>query len=187
MKETCEAILAGTATLDTTILLLRRFDITDCADVLAFGSDEEALRHIEWDGVKDLTEAAASILGYYQRRPGVFAIALKDSGICIGCIELRLVSEHEKANFGYILNRQYWGKGYMTDALGAMVGFCFERLGLNRVELTHYVGNEGSGRVMAKCGLKKEGLAYEEVKIKGVFRDVVHYGLTRQEWLQVKK
>ena len=50
------------------------------------------------------------------------------------------------------------------------------------METFHYVGNEGSGKVMEKCGLRKEGYAVQEVKIKGVFRDVVHYGITKDEW-----
>ena len=187
MREDCEATLASTDTIETPRLLLRRFDIIDCADVLDFGSDKEALRHVEWSGVRDLTEAAQAILGYYQQCPGAFAIMLKDSQKCIGCIELRLIKKHEKATFGYILNRQHWNKGYMTETLLAMLTFCFKKLQLNRVEVEHYVGNEASGQVMTKCGLKKEGLAREEVKIKDVFRDVVHYGLTRWEWLGEKK
>ena len=69
----------------------------------------------------------------------------------------------------------------MTEALSAVLKLCFEKLKLNRVESTHYVGNEGSGKVMAKCGMKLEGVGKQEEKIKGVFRDVVHYGITFDE------
>ncbi len=178
-----ENILAATQTIDATRIVLRRFEIIDCADVFEYGGDEETLRYLEWDGVADLTEAAEAILGYYQQRPGVFAIALQETQKCIGCIELRLSPQHEKTSFGYVLSRQYWNRGYMTEALGAVIAFSFEKLGLNKVESTHYTGNEKSGRVMTKCGMTREGLLREEVKIKGTFRDVVHYGITRREWL----
>jgi len=55
---------------------------------------------------------------------------------------------------------------------------------LNRVEATHYVGNEGSGRVMQKCGMTYEGTGIKEVKIKGVFQDVVHYAILRKQWIR---
>lgn len=46
----------------------------------------------------------------------------------------------------------------MTEALSAVLELCFEKLALNRVELTRYAGNEGSGRVMEKCGMIKAGI-----------------------------
>lgn len=70
----------------------------------------------------------------------------------------------------------------MTEALLTILSFCFENLELNRVEATHYVGNEGSGKVMEKCGMKQEGIGMKEVKIKGVFHDVVHYGIIKENW-----
>ena len=65
----------------------------------------------------------------------------------------------------------------MTEALSAVLNLCFEKLELNRVESTHYVGNEGSGRVMQKCGMKFEGMSPQKEKVKGVFVDMVHYGI----------
>lgn len=44
------------------------------------------------------------------------------------------------------------------------------------------MGNEGSGRVMQKCGMKYEGTGLQEVKIKNVFYDVVHYVILKEDW-----
>ncbi len=46
------------------------------------------------------------------------------------------------------------------------------------------MGNEGSGRVMQKCEMKYEGTGIQEVKIKGVFQDVVHYAILREQWIE---
>ena len=73
----------------------------------------------------------------------------------------------------------------MTEALSAVLRLCFEKLELNRVEATHYAGNEGSGRVMAKCGMELEGVGKQGEKIKGIFRDIVHYGITKTHWLNL--
>lgn len=164
-------------------ILLRKFKKEDAKDVLEYGSDEETLKYLVWDGIKTLDEAKTAIVDYYWSRQGIFAIELKENKKCIGCIDLRLEPEHEKSSFGYVLNRQYWGKGYMTEALSALLWLCFEKLALNRVESTHYIGNGGSGKVMKKCGMEFEGIGIQEVKIKGIFHDVAHYGITKERWL----
>lgn len=182
MIDCYEKVLEETEGLPAQRIELRKFRLEDCADVLEYGSDAQTLKYLVWEGITDLDGAKSAITEYYLTKPGVYAIELKENHKCIGCIDLRAHPEHEKASFGYVLNRAYWNKGYMTEALGALLSFCFEKLEVNRVESMHYVGNEGSGRVMEKCGMRREGLALQEVKIKGVFHDVVHYGITKQQW-----
>lgn len=179
-------VLYDNETLETERLLLRRFQKRDAADVYAYASDPQTLKYLCWDGVHSLEEAKQAIIGYYWSKPGIYAIEYRESGRCIGCIDLRVVQEHEKASFGYMLAREYWGQGLMTEALGVLLWLCFEKLELHRVESTHHVGNEGSGKVMEKCGMRREGMATQELKIKGVFQDVVHYGILREEW-QVRR
>lgn len=161
---------------------LRRFCESDAAAVLAYGSDEDTVRYVKWVGVKTPEEAAASIRDFLLNKPGAFAIALPDDR-CIGAIDLRLDLPHEKAGFGYILNRAYWNRGYMSEALALLVDFSFSVLELNRIESHHYVENVSSGKVMEKCGMRREGLMRQECKIKGIFRDCVHYGILREDWL----
>ena len=43
--------------------------------------------------------------------------------------------------------------------------------------------NEGSGRVMQKCGMHYEGTGLQEVKIKGSYFDVVHYAILKDQWM----
>ena len=174
-------ILTSNARIQTARLVLRPFMVNDKDDVFEYGSDPETLEHLIWEGVTTLNEAEKSIIGYLMK-PGVYALELKDTHKCIGGIDLRLDPEHEKAGFGYALNRKYWNQGYMTEALAGVICLCFGRLNLNRIEACHFTGNEGSGRVMQKCGMNWEGISIEGEKVKGVFRDVVHYGLTRGEW-----
>ena len=172
-------------TINTERLILRKFRGTDAPDILEYGSEPESLKYLIWDGVKTIQEANAAIYDYYLSKPGVFAIELINEQKCIGTLDLRLTPEHDKAGFGYILNRKYWGKGYMTEALSAVLRLCFEGLELNRVEADHYVGNEGSGRVMEKAGMTREGVAKRQLKVKNIFQDVVHYGITKEEWFSI--
>jgi ribosomal-protein-alanine N-acetyltransferase len=181
MHKDYKEIFLDTKTLHTRRLLLREFTLQDELEVFEYGSDEITLKYLIWEGITDILGARKAITNYYSK-PGVFALALEETNKCIGCIDLRLEPQYEKGSFGYILSRKYWNQGYMSEALLRILRFCFEELELNRVEATYYVGNEGSGRVMEKCGMIKEGVGIQEVKIKGVFHDVVHLGIIKEQW-----
>lgn len=161
---------------------LRPFKLSDAADVLEYASDPDAIRYLSWNGVRSLEDAADFVRKYYMTIPGFYAIEDVWLHKCIGCIELKVVPRDEKVILGYVLNRQFWGRGYMTEVLSAAIEFAFEELKMNRVEAIHYGPNVASGRVMQKAGMRKEGLGIEEVKIKGNFYNVVHYGLTKKQW-----
>ncbi|MCL2521627.1 MAG: GNAT family N-acetyltransferase [Erysipelotrichales bacterium] len=175
-------VLYDNETIETERLILRKFLKSDIADIYEYATDTETLKFLDWQGVKTVDEIIFNITDFYWSRPGIFAIELKAEKKCIGCIDLRIIPEHEKSGFGYVLNRQYWNKGYMSEALATLLKLCFEKLELNRVESCFYVGNEGSGAVMKKCGMEFEGIGKQELKIKGVFQDVVRYGITREKW-----
>jgi len=183
MVKNYNEILYDNETLFTERLILRKFTKEDAPDVLEWGSNEEALRYLSWQGVTTIDEAKAAIFDHNLSRPGIFAIELKETGECIGSLDLKIEPDHDKLVFGYVLKPAYWGKGYMTEALAAVLELCFEKLDANRVEALHYAGNVGSGKVMTKCGMKLEGIAKQGLKIKGIFHDVCHYGITKEDWL----
>lgn len=176
-------ILKENSVLKSNRLILRPFTIDDIYDVLLYTSDNIVTKYLTWPSYTDISQAEKVVKEFYIGQNGVFAIELESEQKCIGCIDLRLYSEHNKASFGYVLNREYWNKGYMTEALNIILDFSFSMLELNRVEATHYIGNERSGRVMQKCGMKYEGTGIQEVKVKDIYQDVVHYAILRDEWL----
>ena len=186
MVENYNEILHNNETIELKNIILRRFRGSDAEGVLEYGSDEETLKHLIWSGVKDIHEARTQIYNYLLSRSGIYAIELKENSKCVGCIDIRLNIEHERAGFAYMLNPRYWGRGIMSEALGGVLKLCFDELHLNRVEGGHFTGNEASGRVMEKCGMVNEGIAREVFKARGVFRDEVRYGITRDEWMRRK-
>lgn len=177
-------VLYDNEELRTPRLLLRKFRKTDAPDVFEWASDEETVRWLRFEAKKSVDECVGSIVNIFWSRPGFYAIELRETGKCIGGISLRLKPDHEKAKFGYVLNRAFWNRGYMTEALSALLKLCFEELELNRVESTYYVGNEASGRVMEKAGLRREGQAVGQEKVKGVFMDLVHLGIKREQYFK---
>ncbi|SCH43875.1 GNAT family N-acetyltransferase [Romboutsia sp. 1001713B170207_170306_H8] len=176
-------ILSQYKNLYTSRMKLRPFSMEDRKDVFEFAGDEEATKFVTWEAHKSIDQSANSILNYYSRG-GVYAIELKENKKCIGCFDIRIDSENDKASFGYILNRQYWNKGYMTEVLDLMLKLCFDVLKLNRVEAEHYTENPGSGRVMQKCNMKFEGRGIQEVKVKGIYHDIDHYAILKSDWIK---
>ena len=181
MIENYIEIFENAKRFETDRLILRKATLEDTDALFEYGTDKKTLEFLIWEGHSHIEQVAEGIKAFYQN-PGVFVIELKAENKVIGAMDMRPVWEHEKAGFGYGLISKYWGKGYMSQALGVLVGFCFNELELNRVECCHYVGNEASGRVMEKCGMIKEGVGLQNSKVKGRFVDEVFYGVTRDNW-----
>ena len=79
-----------------------------------------------------------------------------ETGRPIGMIDLRPRSEG--AQFGYVLARAHWGKGYMSDALASLVDWSLEQPGIFRASAFCDVENLASARVMEKAGMDFEGI-----------------------------
>ncbi len=98
----------------------------------------------------------------------------------IGMIGLRVQQKHARAELGYWIGMPYWGRGYATEAATAMIRHGFDTLGLRRIYAYHFAGNEASGRVLQKTGMKPEGVQIGHVIKNGVSMDEVLYGTTRE-------
>ena len=111
-----------------------------------------------------------------------FAIREKEVGKLIGTIGLHLNKEHQKAELGYWLGKNFWRKGYLTEALKAVLEFGFKELNLNKIYATHFLFNPNSGKVMLKAGMKFEGVQKQEYLQHGEFLDVNRYSLLKQDF-----
>ena len=110
----------------------------------------------------------------------VFAIVL-DADV-IGAIGMEVQREHDRGEIGYWIGVPYWGRGYMTEAVRAVLGWAFESLGLNRVFAEHFTRNAASGRVMQKAGMRHEGSLRQHDKKWDAYLDVEVYGILDSDW-----
>lgn len=84
---------------------------------------------------------------------------------------------------GYrLFDRERWGKGLMTEAVGLTIDFLLSWLQVNRLEIRSDVDNEASVKVAEKLGFKHEGIARKAVFSRGVHRDMHVFSLLREEW-----
>lgn len=112
-------------------------------------------------------------------------VELKDTKEVIGTIDI--VHIHEGANYveiGYVYGPRFWGKGYATEALKAVIKFCFEDLKVNLVEAVHSEDNIASGKVMKKANMKYETKLRKRdyVKCKKEYFDLCVYSITSDEY-----
>jgi RimJ/RimL family protein N-acetyltransferase len=80
---------------------------------------------------------------------------------------------------GYWIGREFWGRGYASEAAAALVAHAFGPLGLQRVQAHRFARNPASGRVLEKAGLHLEGRSPRAFKKAGRFEDIVFYGAVR--------
>lgn len=97
------------------------------------------------------------------------------------CTLASLSAEHRRAEVGYALARDAWGKGYMAEALPALIRFAFETLELHRLEADVDPRNQRSIDVLERIGFRREGFLRERYHLNGEVQDALIYGLLRSE------
>jgi len=120
--------------------------------------------------------------GFENKERYVFAITLNTNEELIGEIGLHLDKINNSAQFGYWIAEPFWGKGIATEACSAILKFGFEELDLHKIYATHYPENIASGKVMLNNKMMKEGELKDHYKIDRVYRSVIQYRLTKQEY-----
>lgn len=176
-------------TLYTLHLVLRPYSIWDAEDLQQLINDKDIASTMINIPHPYTLEDAIEFLGkreenYRETGSLQFAITHKDDYF-IGGIGLSINKKHENGEIGYWIGKQYWGKGYCTEAAGAVVKYGFEVLGLNRIHATHMSRNPASGRVMQKIGMKYEGRLRQDRKKWDKFEDMELYGILRSDYLEI--
>jgi [ribosomal protein S5]-alanine N-acetyltransferase len=110
-------------------------------------------------------------------------IRLRSDGRLCGGIGLHPDNQHPRAELGYWIGRPYWGHGYATEAARAVVRYGFEQLKLNRIFAVHFAGNDASGRVLQKIGMRHEGCMRQAVRKWNKFVDLERYAILRDDYL----
>lgn len=117
----------------------------------------------------------------------MFAITLKESRLLIGLANLNLAASYKRGELAYWVGKQYWGKGYGTEAVETLLEYGFNQLNLHRIFAASFTSNPGSWRVMEKIGLKYEGTLKQHVARFGNYYDLAYYGLLKDEYEKENK
>ncbi|MBQ8834187.1 MAG: GNAT family N-acetyltransferase [Oscillospiraceae bacterium] len=174
--------------LETARLRLRKLETGDVPLYFArLGSSQRVTEHMLWVPHKDISESEASIRKALSRyETGKFyrwAITTREENAIIGIIDLlRFDEDRGTCSFAYMLGEDFWGRGYGTEAVKAVLAFAFSEMELEAVEADHFAENPASGAVMCKAGMTCQGVAPGAYEKNGVQHDAPQYRITREEW-----
>lgn len=155
------------------------FDIFSDADVTRF-SPVQRLESV--NGADKLIDAAHAL--FEQQRGLRWGITMTGgAGTLIGVIGFDALDHaHHYAALGFALGRAHRGQAILTEAVGGVNQFGFERLALNRVEALVETGNQHDMAVLATNGFHHEGTLRQRAYWKNAYHDLVVYSLLRAEW-----
>ena len=154
--------------IETERLILRSWRESDLTDFYEYAKVDGVGQMAGWTPHKSLDESR-TILGFFIAHKKTLALALKETGKVIGSIGLEKFEpkdphgdEMQGREIGYVLSKEYWGRGLMPEAVNAVIKYCFDVLNFDYVTCGHFTRNNQSRRVVEKCGFR----FWEEVTLE---------------------
>ena len=173
--------------ITTERLVLRWVSENDIDSLYEVFSDPQVMRY--WstppytnreDAVKLQREIAA---GNENNTMIKWGLALRESDHLIGTTTLfNLSLENGRAELGYAMGHAHWGKGYMNEALQALLFHAFEVMNIRRLEADVDPRNTASIRTLERLGFQREGYLRERWHVNGEIQDAFFFGLLRREF-----
>lgn len=174
-------------TLEAPRVRLRWLAEDDVDGLFAIFSDEQMMRYWSSTPMK-AREEAAELLARIQRQFAdksafQWGVERKEDGALLGtCTLFSIHSGNMRAELGYCLHSAHWGRGYMGEALAALIDYSFHVLKLRRLEADVDPDNANSLRILDRMGFRREGLLRERWNVGGAIQDSVFLGLLAREW-----
>ena len=148
--------------IETKRLILRPFKQQDLEDFYEYTKVEGVGERAGWKHHESIDESQ-SILDLFIDEDKTFAIVLKENNKVIGSLGVEKYGmeevlteffEYQGREIGYVLSKDYWCKGLMTEAVKAVINYLFNELNLDFLTCGYYEFNSQSKRVQEKCGFK---------------------------------
>jgi ribosomal-protein-alanine N-acetyltransferase len=171
-------ILAHLPTIETERLLLRKITLSDASDMFEYASNPEVSEYTMWSthtSIEDTKYFLQSLTKMYKKRE------LVDWGI-VHKAEKKFIGTCGFVEWSMTHSRRYWGEGYMSEAVNAVIEFGFREMLLNRIMARCEVNNIASARVMEKVGMQLEGILRQHLFVKGRYWDLKIYSILREEF-----
>lgn len=172
--------------LETENLILREMKLSDAEALFQIFADDRVTQYHDLDTATHVDQAKFLI----NRRAELFksgqrirwGITKKDDDIVIGsCGYTQWIKNSYRAEIGYELAKAHWRKGIMTEALGAIIHFGFQNMGLNRIEALVMEKNIASIRLLEKLGFQAEGTLRDYGYWKGRFHDLKMFSRLKRD------
>jgi len=172
-------------TIQTERLILRQACREDAPAIFnGYAQNPEVTRYMTWKPHKNIQETEQFLSAcqklWHDGKDFAYAITLKGNGQLIGMFAVHPMNL--KIEVGYGMAHSFWGKGYMTEVLRAVIDWALAQPDIFRVQAICDVENIGSARVMEKAGMSREGTLRRYIlhpNISDKPRDVYMYAIVR--------
>lgn len=172
--------------LQTPHMTLRPWKESDLEDFYAYASVDGVGQMAGWTPHKDREESRAILNSFIRNRK---CFALEYQGKVIGSLG---IEEYDEAFYpelaelrgrelGYVLSKEYWGRGLMPEAVKAVIAYLFETVGVDFLLVGHFDRNTQSRRVVEKCGFRFIKTRPYETRY-GTIENSVEYIIYKGEW-----
>lgn len=170
--------------LKTERLYLRSFETTDGAALYEYLSDEEVVKYEPYKtfSLKDAEQEAIR----RSQNPDFWAVCLRD-GRLIGNVYFSK-GAFDTWMIGYVFNKKYWGQGYASESVKAVIQNGFTKLNAHRITALCNPENEASWHLMERVGMRREGTLKKNVYFwkdeqgNPIWQDTYEYGLLKEEY-----
>lgn len=146
--------------IETERLILRPWQESDVEDFYDYAKVDGVGQMAGWLPHKD-QEESRRILSMFIGEKKTLALELKENGRVIGSIgletgdaDLGIPENLMGREIGYVLSKDYWGRGLMPEVVKAVIDYCFHELGYDWLTCGHFIRNNQSRRVVEKCGFR---------------------------------
>lgn len=166
--------------IETPRLVLKEMSEADAQDLFDLNNDPEVMRFTGDQSFKNINEVFDYVDNYqhiYQKHGyGRLSLFNKETNEYLGWCGLKYLEQKNETDLGYRLKKQFWGKGFATEAASACLDDGFDRLQLDCIFATAMKENMPSINIFKKLGLK-----YLKDQDCGCQPGVI-YAITKQEW-----
>src|ERR1700722_1823638 len=165
--------------LMTPRLRLRQFREDDVDAMHACFTSAQAMRYWNTPLHTKRTGTERAVRRFIDCTPSYYrfwAVADKTTDLCLG-----LVNYHDghirnkRVAIGYMVDPAHCKQGLATEAVSAMIRFCFQDLGLHRLQAFIHPDNTPSLKLIEKLGFRREGLLRENLRVGDEWRDDLLY------------
>lgn len=170
--------------LNSDRLNLRKLTHMDATDFFGLRSNSNVLTYLDRHpehSVKEVFSIIDSIDHDIKSNKSIlWVICEKDANKLIGTIGFWKTDPfHHRAEIGYLLHPDYWGKGYMDEAIRMVIDYAWNVMRLHTIEANINPANAASKNVLLKNGFKVEGYFHESYHFDGKFLDAEILSLIR--------
>ena len=146
--------------IETSRLILREWKMSDVDDMFEYASVPGVGEMAGWPHHPDRETSKYRVSKFIEEKK-TFAIVYKENNKVIGSIGVEFYAAEDKLSeffdykgrsIGYVLSKDYWGKGLMPEAVILVINYLFDVLNYDFLLCGYYNFNNQSRRVQEKCG-----------------------------------